>query len=284
LGKNRSISDSPVQHVTNDVMNSITMVMKNQSSTKSLLTMLTNIDPAAVEAVTAMVQALLDESQTDLANLQNNVGTANQAFTDAENAYNAAVAEKVRLDDEMTSLAADIAHQEGVVNTARDAHIVATGAKTNAQSTLDTESIRLNHEIATLTQVIELLNKLSLRDWVEFEGKHYLYDATLRTFADARQFCQSRGGDLASIHSLAENNFVTSIGHGQTLFIGGQDLVGDNAAYTWSDGSAWDYSKWYPNEPNGNAEQCVNLYAQHDGQWNDLGCTATLASVCKHSS
>jgi len=259
--------------------------MENQGgSPKSLIASLENLDPAAVIQVIQLVDALLAQSRADLLALQQASSSANTAFTDATNAYNAAVAEKARIEGVISTGNSDLAAQEAVVSDATNAKNTAEGAKTQAQDTLDTETTRLDHEIATLVQVLNLLGTLDLRDWQTFQGAYYKYDDTPRTFADSRTFCQSFGAEIASVHSLAENEFVTGlIVDQQIAWLGADDTDGNNV-YTWVDGTAWDYSNWYPGEPNGaNTEKCLNIYSQASGraQWNDLGCSGTHSVICK---
>lgn len=259
--------------------------MENQGgSPKSLIASLENLDPAAVIQVIQLVDALLAQSRADLLALQQASTSANTAFTDATNAYNAAVAEKVRIEGVISTGNSDLAAQEAVVSDATNAKNAAEGAKTQAQDTLDNETTRLNHEIATLVQVLNLLQTLDLSDWQAFQGAYYKYDNTPRNFADSRAFCQSLGAEAASVHSLAENEFVTDliVDH-QTVWLGGDDSDANNV-YTWVDGTAWDYDNWYPGEPNGaSTEKCLNIYGQqaHRALWNDLGCDGTIGVICK---
>lgn len=259
--------------------------MENQGGTpKSLIASLENLDPAAVIQVIQLVDALLAQSRADLLALQQESSGANAAFTDATNAYNAAVAEKVRIEGVISTATSDLAAQEAVVSDATSAKNAAEGAKTQAQSTLDNETTRLNHEIATLLQVLNLLQTLDLSGWQLFQGSYYKYDDTERTFADSRTFCQSFGAEVASVHSLAENEFVTDLIVDQGMaWLGADDTDGNNV-YTWVDGTAWDHSNWYPGEPNNpNGEKCLNIYGQaaHRSLWNDFPCSTPLKVVCK---
>ena len=48
----------------------------------------------------------------------------------------------------------------------------------------------------------------------------FVYVATPRSWADARQDCQGRGGELASIHNQAENAQAFNLTAGQTVWLG----------------------------------------------------------------
>jgi hypothetical protein len=76
----------------------------------------------------------------------------------------------------------------------------------------------------------------------------FIYISTVGSWAAGRAACQSLGGDLASIHSAAENAAVLAVVPQSTTFwIGATDAVSEGA-WRWSDGTPWDY--WQPGEPN----------------------------------
>ena len=66
----------------------------------------------------------------------------------------------------------------------------------------------------------------------------------------ARQDCQSRGGDLASIHSEAEHREAFALTGGRDAWIGLNDEE-DEGNHVWSDGTPMDYHGWsgYPASP-----------------------------------
>ncbi|XP_015231949.1 PREDICTED: ladderlectin-like [Cyprinodon variegatus] len=123
--------------------------------------------------------------------------------------------------------------------------------------------------------------------WYDFENSCYKYVATLMTWADAEKHCVSQGANLVSIHSMEEENFVKDLiknfdpAEGFN-WIGLSDAQQDGT-YFWSDGSPFDFSFWYPGEPNnaGGAEPCVNTNSGTDKKWNGIVCTNKFASVCK---
>ncbi|XP_066015649.1 macrophage mannose receptor 1-like [Pocillopora verrucosa] len=103
------------------------------------------------------------------------------------------------------------------------------------------------------------------------------------TWQDARQACQRiRGGDLASIHSAAENDFITRHVSG-ICWIGLNDLRAEGN-FQWSDGSSFVYKNYSNNEPNDihGQEDCIEINWWSNG-WNDLNCGRTLCYVCKQT-
>ena len=110
------------------------------------------------------------------------------------------------------------------------------------------------------------------------------YVPTVGTWAAGRAACQSLGGDLASIHSAAENDAVRAVvPHTTAAWIGATDAVSEGT-WRWSDGTPWDYSNWSPGEPNNQGdEDCGEAYADHPG-WNDMPCSAGRGAVCRLSA
>jgi len=110
------------------------------------------------------------------------------------------------------------------------------------------------------------------------------------------------GGHLASIHSQAEDDFISALvdpgaAGGITAYIGGEApgpsflfLSGPSAAYLWTDGSPWDYENWRrtTGEPNGSgpAPAGVQFWPNTNfglSGWNDVPKSAPLGGyVCKY--
>ncbi|MBQ7170282.1 MAG: putative Ig domain-containing protein, partial [Synergistaceae bacterium] len=65
------------------------------------------------------------------------------------------------------------------------------------------------------------------------------------TWTQAKEYCESLGGHLVTITSQEEQNVVASLvlsGDKNSYWLGGQK--NDNDAWSWIDGSAWDYTHW----------------------------------------
>ncbi|XP_067686863.1 macrophage mannose receptor 1-like [Haliotis asinina] len=108
-----------------------------------------------------------------------------------------------------------------------------------------------------------------------------------KTWYEARRYCNSKGGDLASIHDIDVNNFLTSLITKRSngiYWIGLNQLGGDN--YAWTDGSPSDFVKWKPGEPNDafGGQLCVDIYGgttAGPGLWNDDNCMDSNGYICK---
>ncbi|XP_041458281.1 macrophage mannose receptor 1-like isoform X1 [Lytechinus variegatus] len=104
----------------------------------------------------------------------------------------------------------------------------------------------------------------------------------------ARYQCQQMGGDLASIHSKEENEFIrklvqTRIGK-RNVWIGLER--GSSGGFTqWNDGSPVDYVQWDNGEPTndwrGTQENCVEIYTNDYGTWKDEVCNTGSSFICK---
>lgn len=93
--------------------------------------------------------------------------------------------------------------------------------------------------------------------WAANGHQYEIMAAPYTSWDNARAAAQSRGAgwDLATITSLAEQNFITSLigpanGSLVEYYIGGQYV---NGAWTWVTGEAFAFTYWGNGEPNGNA-------------------------------
>jgi len=92
----------------------------------------------------------------------------------------------------------------------------------------------------------------------------------------ARAYCNSRGADLISINTEAENAFAyTEHVEGGSIWTSGNDLASEGV-WLWGDGTYLNagYLNWAATQPN-NAEAGENCAVLHSGagDWNDVACT-----------
>jgi len=106
----------------------------------------------------------------------------------------------------------------------------------------------------------------------QFRGKPF-------TWHEAKADAEGRGGHLATITSEAEQAYIGGLvsSSDMHLWLGGTDEDSDGN-WTWVTGEAWDYSNWYPDEPNnGPGEHYLHLLGKDSlngipvvkGEWND---------------
>ena len=72
--------------------------------------------------------------------------------------------------------------------------------------------------------------------WYEFSSNCYKLLDELLTWQDAEDKCVEYGGNLASIHSSEENDFIVELSKKNTVWIGGSDIRPE-AVWTWNDQS-----------------------------------------------
>ncbi|MEY4116954.1 MAG: hypothetical protein RLZZ116_282 [Planctomycetota bacterium] len=103
-------------------------------------------------------------------------------------------------------------------------------------------------------------------------GHWYALSDAFERWPDADGTARQLGGDLASITSAAENQFVTTNFVGQRFWLGGRRSPVNFSQFIWVTNEAWTYSSWAPGEPNtcnpcGQAEFVIFV----DGLWDDTG-------------
>ena len=80
-----------------------------------------------------------------------------------------------------------------------------------------------------------------------FNGTAYMLLETKRSWAEQQTYCNTFGGQLASIPNVETNNFLLSIIKHRT-FIGGSAVP---LPWTWTDGTSFTYTNWASGEPSG---------------------------------
>jgi hypothetical protein len=95
---------------------------------------------------------------------------------------------------------------------------------------------------------------------------------------DARAAAEERGGYLMTITDPIESDIATAFldGMGAEAWLGGTDEAVEGV-WTWVTGEPWDYTNWYPGEPNAAYENEDYLLCQYatGGAWNDAGTPQT---------
>uniref|UniRef100_A0A672JAX1 C-type lectin domain-containing protein n=1 Tax=Salarias fasciatus TaxID=181472 RepID=A0A672JAX1_SALFA len=124
-------------------------------------------------------------------------------------------------------------------------------------------------------------------DWYEFGEFCYKPFSERKTWHGARQACRAQGaegGDLVSIHSQEEKEFLSTYSKGTNKWIGLKH--NPTGRYCWSDGTPLSHTNWADGEPNNHEgrEECVEMVSSPSGTyswWNDLNCDAHQDWICK---
>ncbi|XP_044179085.1 uncharacterized protein LOC114946811 isoform X1 [Acropora millepora] len=110
-----------------------------------------------------------------------------------------------------------------------------------------------------------------------------------KIWADARATCLSRKGDLVSITSSRErnwlNNRLRAVSSWSNYFWIGLNDRDMSSLFYWSDGSPYSLRAWYPGAPSDysskNLKACVKMYTSSVGYWMDASCGEYRPYVCK---
>ncbi|XP_005917437.1 macrophage mannose receptor 1 [Haplochromis burtoni] len=106
-----------------------------------------------------------------------------------------------------------------------------------------------------------------------------------KSWEAALEDCIARGGNLASIHTQEEEEFLALYSKGTTKWIGLRSNPIEGG-YSWSDGTPLSHTNWGDGEPNNHEgrEDCVEMVSNANGTyslWNDLNCDAHQDWICK---
>ena len=118
-----------------------------------------------------------------------------------------------------------------------------------------------------------------------YQGEQcYMVVNTALTWEGARQHCREQEGHLVSILSEEENSFIGSVLLANSeVWLGGQWRNStEGGAWTWSDGSTWDWDSWAEGQPGQNSEPVCALMHHTDYHWASFNCNQKLKSICKY--
>jgi len=120
------------------------------------------------------------------------------------------------------------------------------------------------------------------KGWSSHGQKCYKLFQNKLSWYDAYFYCRREGGNLVSVHSKAENEFVARLDSDLwSLWLGaGRERISNT--WLWVDGSPFSFHNWRKNEPNNfdGIEDCLELW-KDDYVWNDNGCSKRMKFVCK---
>ena len=103
----------------------------------------------------------------------------------------------------------------------------------------------------------------------------------LKTWTDARKYCQAIGRDLVRFESKEEQNKVAAMAITKTVggwWIGLREKKDEK--WIWVNGREVSWTTWkYPTQPNGVLE-CVYLYGD-DATWLTRSCSVVYPFICR---
>ena len=83
--------------------------------------------------------------------------------------------------------------------------------------------------------------------WAASRRKCYKLVMNYSDIEECRKDCMLEGGDLASIHSKEENDFIQTLQKENLVWFGGR-IAEKDGEFSWIDGSEWNYDSWDESE------------------------------------
>lgn len=111
-------------------------------------------------------------------------------------------------------------------------------------------------------------------DAFDWNSHYYSIFENCKSWEEAAEYCESRGGHLATITSPEENaavfSYMLQTGF-ESAYFGLSDSV-EEGSWVWVNGETADYLNWHSGEPNGESsseDYAMFYYKYDDGAWND---------------
>ena len=110
------------------------------------------------------------------------------------------------------------------------------------------------------------------------QSKYKFYNKR-KNWEKAEEYCKKEGGHLASVQSQQENEEVSNFAGGRRIWIGGSDQR--NKVWKWTDGSAWQFTKWNTSSKNLNCNSTKGYHClqMQNGTWDSHPCYWKCAEV-----
>ncbi|KAL8186818.1 UNVERIFIED_CONTAM: hypothetical protein K2H54_013624 [Gekko kuhli] len=110
--------------------------------------------------------------------------------------------------------------------------------------------------------------------------KKFVTSGTEGNYQLSKTTCSHFGLQVASPRDNEENKAVQRLAakFGKNAFLGMNDQETEGV-FKHLNGDRMEYSKWAPKEPNGDHEDCIEIYM--DGNWNDVPCNLNRLIMCE---
>ena len=109
-------------------------------------------------------------------------------------------------------------------------------------------------------------------DAITFNGHSYKVFNESKTWQEAKEYCESVGGHLATVASETENNFIKELvvsNNYKNAYLGATDEVTEGI-WKWVTGEEFNYTSWGKGEPNNEGRREHYLLFNSNGSWNDI--------------
>merc|ERR1712039_318540 len=122
--------------------------------------------------------------------------------------------------------------------------------------------------------------------WSYYDERCFNFYASKENWGNAELRCQNLGGNLASVHSEAEYQFVRGVIKDRThrdtkAWLGGSDASVEKI-WLWSDGLPMKYTAWDRGQPDNSRrnQHCMVMNFSRRHRWDDQACSVRDGYVC----
>ena len=128
------------------------------------------------------------------------------------------------------------------------------------------------------TLVVEITMDIKTQSELSWTTNYKLVQIA-KKWTDAKAYCRSEGGQLASIHSEEQQVLAVEASQGKFAFLGGRKEEGQE--WGWSDNSSWDFSNWRSSNGNNDEDLCLGIFP--NGEWGDwyFHCNSNYRFLCQ---
>jgi len=151
----------------------------------------------------------------------------------------------------------------------------------------------MNRELAGVVAAMAIAGGAMAQDAVQWRiedggnGHWYALMRVPQAWQQARQWCESHGGHLATVTSLTESALIASLSLSPHTWLGGfqdarsSDFSEPAGGWRWITAEPWTFSIWNPAEPNNYPPGQENWLATHNNlqTWADLPGDWTLPFI-----
>jgi len=137
--------------------------------------------------------------------------------------------------------------------------------------------------IITMLLAIIIIAQTSMAQRIYNPINGHLYEKfdTPMTWNDAKDYCESLGGYLATVTSQEENDFIWDNFSPGDYYFGASDAE-EEGVWKWVTGEPWDYTNWGTGEPGGGTNENAICWWTADGRWNDIYEAGGRRFVCEY--
>ncbi|KAL7979065.1 hypothetical protein Chor_015089 [Crotalus horridus] len=144
---------------------------------------------------------------------------------------------------------------------------------------LKTQIRELQAELQVVKATTNFL-QAAFPNFTVIRNKKFASNGAEANYDTAKATCSRFGGQLASPRNGEENAALAKLASklGKHAFLGMTDREREGS-FKHLNGDQMQYSRWAKGEPNGEQEDCIELYL--DCQWNDVDCNIIRLIVCE---